>query len=932
MDLAHAKLVSDVAVSSLSLGCPNLKHLNCHGVFMLADPRLSAPSKGAKLEAWQSLIGIAALAAHCPNLEILDLSGCFRLNVAMHQYVSSLAQLKKLNISACNQVASESLEQIAKGCVLLEEINFTDCGKGVNSKAMLAFSVHCSNLRVIIVCRCAQINGAAIKAIANCDKLEKLDVSGCRALTDTMLLPLCDVNKVANLRTINFSDLPAITDSILAWVAMRTHRILLFALRGTAVSRKAINSVKDRFPNSDFLQNDTFYGFWPKFRVDDRILLNNYHCFVNGVIRLQARLRSQLARKRVAGLALERMILAAHFLIQRIVRGFIGRKRALYKKMRALKIERQARLIANLFRIPVAKKKLMRKKRARYERFLQQCAIRIQQRWRMFSAKKKAAKKREQRRRYLARRNVCAAKIQSIVRLHFAVKRIRRIKDMIRGRENLINRKALMIQKKFRVFLAVRRTTHLRHFTARLKAERLASVLKIQQKFRMYRTQRILQVIQDARVHRLRCCIKIQALMRGALARLHVAEMMSDIIEQRWHKAAAKIQATMRMRLAMNEVKRMRIVRAKELDKCRAAANIIVGQCRVKVALIRTKRMRALVFERMKERARIEIASATKIQALQRGIMGRALFNEKLREKKGKWKELFDEKTNKRFFYNKQTGEVRWRIPQDLIDLIPRAPCDNCNYYEASVECAVCNEMFCGPCWDQVHYGGRRRDHEFRSLYDFYGRRMDYGDGVFPCKWPTEVIQDEIQGWMLRVAPLRQPLASYKCGWEEYADDSIPDKKSKLGETEKRTFFFNRHTFETTYTIPAEVQQEKDFEALKAANAQQMGGYYDENRNWVPTNLYIESWMTSNDPELSVLPSQRTGRSNNNYYDVAGSARIPSSGRLPPSAGMPSARIPSGRKSPEATGYWTGRSDVHDGVDSNVQRRLFYDEPAKKKR
>ena len=910
VDVSHAKLVTDVGLSSLSHGCPKLKTLNCHGIFMLSDPRLSGPKKGAKLEAWQSMIGIAALACNCPVLEELDLSGCFRLNVAFHQYVSEIKSLKRLNISGCNQVVSDSLESLAKGCILLEEIVLTDCGKGVNSKAMTAFSTYCSNLRVIVVSRCPSINGGAIKAISNCSKLEKLDVSGCRALTDNMLLPLCEASRVTQLRTINFCDLPEITDSILAWVAMRTHRILLLALKGTSITKKALMSVRDRFPNSDVLQNENFYGFWPKFRVDDRILLNNYHRFIDGMIRIQARLRSKMARKRVAGLARERILHAAHFLLQRIVRGFIGRKRAYWKKQRLLQLDRRVRLITNFFRIPVAKKVALRKRKARAERYYLSLVLRVQQRWRIFISKRRLEEKREAYRKYWDLKVLCATKIQSIARLYFANQRIRRIKAMIRGREALINRKALMIQSRFRIFIACRRMQRLRAFYARLRAEKLSACIKIQKKFRSYRTEVILFQIQELRRLRIKNAIKIQSVMRGALARLHVAELRSEIQDQKESYAAAKIQSLFRMGLAKKRVAKKRARNRQLQVKFEAAANVIISQCRIKLARMRVNRRRREYYQSVRERAELEIRSATKIQALQRGIMGRLHFNEKLKEKKGKWKELFDEKTGKRFFYNKLSGEIRMRIPQDLIDIIPRAPCDNCNYYEATVECANCDEMFCGQCWDQVHYGGRRKDHEFRSIYDFYGRRMDYGDGVFPCKWPSEVIQDEIQGWMLRVAPLREAVATYKCGWEEYADDTVVNKyNKKASQTDPRTFFFNRRTFEATYEVPPEVQQERDLAAIKEANAQQLGGYYDENNNWVPTNVYIESYINS-DADLKVIPYSsggmgRTGTNNNLGY-LTGEGRMASSRKNYGTQSQPSFRepIPSGRK--------TGRNDYDD--------------------
>jgi hypothetical protein len=100
---------------------------------------------------------------------------------------------------------------------------------------------------------------------------------------------------------------------------------------------------------------------------------------------------------------------------------------------------------------------------------------------------------------------------------------------------------------------------------------------------------------------------------------------------------------------------------------------------------------------------------------------------------------------------------------------------------------------------------------------------LDYGDGIFPSKWPTDIIQDEVQGWMLRVAPMREPVAKYSFGWEEYEDLSpielyttkensktIAMKRVRIGkEEQKRTFFFNRVTFEATYDVPEDIAQER---------------------------------------------------------------------------------------------------------------------------
>ncbi|KAG6611394.1 glucose-6-phosphate isomerase [Phytophthora cinnamomi] len=100
------------------------------------------------------------------------------------------------------------------------------------------------------------------------------------------------------------------------------------------------------------------------------------------------------------------------------------------------------------------------------------------------------------------------------------------------------------------------------------------------------------------------------------------------------------------------------------------------------------------------------------------------------------------------FFYNQVNDEIRWRLPRDLLSLTVRPACAQCETPQsASFECATCSEFFCDHCDVVVHGGGKRRLHNKRKLFDFYGRRRDYGDGEFPSIWPSEILQDAARGY-----------------------------------------------------------------------------------------------------------------------------------------------------------------------------------------
>lgn len=67
---------------------------------------------------------------------------------------------------------------------------------------------------------------------------------------------------------------------------------------------------------------------------------------------------------------------------------------------------------------------------------------------------------------------------------------------------------------------------------------------------------------------------------------------------------------------------------------------------------------------------------------------------------------------------------------------------------------------------------------------------MDYGDGEFPSKWPSEIEQDEKDGWALRMFPRRKPV-DVQGFWEQYQDPQTGQE-----------WFYNKETGEDTYIRP----------------------------------------------------------------------------------------------------------------------------------
>ena len=793
LNISGAKLISDIGLTSIATGCPNLRSLSCAGIFQLADPRLSAPKKGQE-QAWQSVLGIAALGNQCTKITNLDLTGCFRLNLALERHVSSFAMLKVANLTGVNQSTSKAFCSVAAGCPLLEEVILSDCGKAIDNNVLIALAKYCFELKILILRRCHNIGNTGIKALSSCFNIEKLDFTGCRSLTDVVILPISESDTLPKLRNLILNNCELITDTALAWIASKSHSILHLSMFGTKVTRHAVQAVRDRFPFTDMVQTEDFLGFVPVFRVDDKKLLINYDTLRTGIIKLQARQRSFMARLRVAAIIRQRIFDKAVLRLHQMALLFLAKNRMFYRRQQHNHINRAAVIVTSIVWMGIAHNKVTRRKAELHSEHIRRLITLIQVRWRIYLAKCLRLKLYDEYVAHTELRRKSAFKIQGMARTYFAKLRILQIKKMRKAREGIEERKALVIERLYRGMRGRKYAKKVKVEKERMKILVLSSTQVIQRAFRRFRTRKIVAYKIAIKNHRLKCCIMIQALMRGALARLLTAEILLELKEIRLNTAALHIQNRWRVKQAQLELKRLRDEKINIIVKQGNAAIVMQKYARCRLARKVLMRLKEEWQDSLRLEVELQFWAVTKIQAAWRGMKGRLHFDEELKLKKGKWKELFDEQRQRRFFYNKLTGEIRWRMPQDLLDLIPKPCCDNCTNQEAQLECAICNELYCANCFEYVHSGGKRRDHDFRCLYDFYGRRIDYGDGGFPCIWPSEILQDEVQGWMLRVAPIREAVSVYG-DWEEYAD---PDCKT----LPVKTFYFNRKTFVTSYEQP----------------------------------------------------------------------------------------------------------------------------------
>ncbi|CAN0443959.1 unnamed protein product, partial [Discosporangium mesarthrocarpum] len=172
--------------------------------------------------------------------------------------------------------------------------------------------------------------------------------------------------------------------------------------------------------------------------------------------------------------------------------------------------------------------------------------------------------------------------------------------------------------------------------------------------------------------------------------------------EKREDEAAVQIQCWYRALTSRAHLSQLATSKALEELKQHEAAKLVQQtyckyKTRVEAANIKNEHL-----EEVRRMASLENWAATAIQALARGAFGREKARQRKLKHMARWKEMYDAERGVNFYYSKVTGEVRWRCPQDFLELLPRQACGNCSEFEAFSECLNCGEFFCLPCFEKV--------------------------------------------------------------------------------------------------------------------------------------------------------------------------------------------------------------------------------------
>lgn len=761
--------------------------------------------------------GIPALGkSKCAStLVSLNLHGCFQISSSALKYVSLLKQLETLVLSGCTNLTYKGMALVAESCVKIKTLSLGSCGNCVTDAMVTKITKHMTHISDMNLSRCERIGRVSMTSLSHhCKGLRRLDLTGCKGLSDTSIVPLCESSTFypPGINALYLSSCPKITNLGLEWIADgfntydhdsnggSTMSLITLSMKGTKVTYDALVSVRDRFVLSEMKKSDSFFGFYPLPRASDRKAIDFYAKRFRAATKIQAWFRGVLdVRIRCIPKLLKMNFckLKTAIRMQSLYRGI--QARCYFQKHIVERLQTELRTcirIQSWFRCFKARQTLRYLQHMNWLSNASIAAIKVQSYFRGNEGRRISNVKKNERIALEKQKKLSCIKIQSIVRMFSAKCEHKCVFNLKVALDELRCQSSIVIQCCWRIYCA-RKEINFRFEKLRQYHRKLYESSNVIQRCYHCHFFRILMEkrIQETRNKRMKATI-IQCFWRTAVSSGKFKELRYAYIKKLHKASATLIQCQLRRFASVLKLEKLKEQAHFNLLVRVAKKRLLSRWWKLCLAKLEASSIREKQRQYITDLIRLEIRQSTKIAAVWRGKKDRDRVRSMLLSggKASRWKQIWSEEYNRYFYYNKFTGESRWRKPQALLDLEPRPRCSNCHgYFEAKVECANCEEFFCYQCWDSVHYGGKRVLHQFRSLYDFYGRRIDYGEGSeFPSCWPTEIEQDERNDgdWRLRVNPLREP--SYVSGdWEVYEDSQS-----------NRKFYYNSQTHDSSYFPP----------------------------------------------------------------------------------------------------------------------------------
>jgi hypothetical protein len=613
LDFTDCHLLDDLGLATIACGCWKLEKLllvNCTGV---------------------TDTGVGKVVKACARLKVLDLNGCCRVGEfgdhALKEIGAFCPCLEYLDLTGCKHVHNDGLTAVAQGCQNLETLRLSGCD-GVNGQGIMALCKYSKHLHTLMINGCETLKDVDIHVLRHAafnGTLTSIDLSDCKQITNTGVISICSslghslryLNisgcKITDgvcqticalcekLNRLDLSKCRALTDTAVHTICQGVTGLTSLRLDGNQkITTRAVvhyGSGDSRLPFADVSPN--WFGFQPKVGAMDLIKESERNrADAGSALIIQCMVRRRIAWNNYK--EKRRWWLTKHTIprVQACYRGFIIRRKYANYKLKVRDNKMAARIQNNYRRFANVMARYRIQREIRINQMKVKSAMNIQRMyWGMVGRKRAKARRNDvanerlEDARKQATKERMAIVIQCMWHIHIARGIMTRKKAELRLRrirEALEDRKARIIQR-------VERGRKGRKIAAYVRWLKELAALR-------FRMAKFIQRVYRGHVGRL------IAAEERRLREIRIRNEKALIIQCFWRTCRAKMLVAI--------LRALRILRAKQYKNSREIQRVFRGyRARVKLLAKRTE---------MQARVRVILASI-KIQKLFRGHKGREI-------------------------------------------------------------------------------------------------------------------------------------------------------------------------------------------------------------------------------------------------------------------------------------------------------------------
>mmetsp|Transcript_15428 Transcript_15428/g.23272 ORF Transcript_15428/g.23272 Transcript_15428/m.23272 type:complete len:1050 (+) Transcript_15428:143-3292(+) len=631
LDFTNCHLLDDLGLSTIACGCWKLETLllvNCTGV---------------------TDTGVGKVVKACPRLRKLDLHGCCRVGEfgdhALKEIGAFCPALQYLDLIGCRHVHNAGLTALAQGCQELEILRLSGCD-GVTGQGILALCKHSKHLRILQLSGCETLKdsdvnvlrhaafGSSITSVdlSDCvgisntgvaaicaslgESLRELNIAGCH-VTDAVCGAIC--SKCTKLNSLDMSRCRALTDNTVHAIARGVTGLTSLKLDGNQkITSRAVVSYGSGEQKLEFANvSRKWFGFEPKQGASNLIVESEERRFHSAMaIKIQCMVRSRIAWNVYKEKRRMWIVDKAIPKYQALYRGYKVKMRYAAHKQHMLKIAMAIRIQKCFRRYQDVMARYLVQRTIRINKMKLASAINIQRvywgmkgRQRSMARRNEVANERLEAARIQALKERMAIVIQCAWLIHRARVRMMDLKEarrLKRIRDALEDRMARVMQRVVRGHFGRRHAERVRWYL-----ERQALVWRMAK--------------------------EIQRVYRGHVGRLIAAEerRLRDIRIR--NEKAVILQCfwrILRANMLVSILRALRILRQKQFHNAREIQRVFRGM----VARVRLEKFRSDMEQRLKL-----VLSSIKIQKLFRGHKAREIaeVERALKASEGKAKPLY---------------------------------------------------------------------------------------------------------------------------------------------------------------------------------------------------------------------------------------------------------------------------------------------------